>query len=59
MKDEVPELTVVDLVIWRPSPQQASGRCLDAVVRVRLRFYEAAEKQDSQWKVGKIHIAAE
>eukprot|EP00435_Cladocopium_sp_Y103_P032816 s1332_g8.t1 len=25
---------------------EASARCLDAVLRVRLRFYEAAEKQD-------------
>jgi len=29
-----------------PALWKASGRCLDAVVRVRLRFYEAAEKQD-------------
>ena len=38
---------LANLWIWRRS-QQASGRCLDAVVRVRLRFYEAVEKQDSQ-----------
>lgn len=25
---------------------EASARCLDAILRVRLRFYEAAEKQD-------------
>ena len=30
------------------APGQASARCLDAILRVRLRFYEAAEKQDLQ-----------